>query len=250
MERLEIYDEAVEFVTKYLTLAAAKAGAHAPVPSGEPPVSPEAKVTLGGQARHATWPQETSLTQIQSFSTVAEMTPAKSEHLIPVERIAAQIYVIRGQSVMLDFDLAELYGVPTKALNQAVTRNSERFPEDFMFRLNEEETATVNQSQIVTGSQRHRDPRYPPRAFTQEGVAMLSGVLRSKRAVEVNIDIMRAFVRLRWALATNEELARKVAQHDQEISILFERINSLLEPPEPPEKPRIGFRAVDVDDER
>ena len=176
------------------------------------------------------------------------MAKAKPQSLIPVERIAAHIYLLRGQKVMLDFDLAELYGVPTKALNQAVTRNSERFPEDFMFRLGKEETATVNQSQIVTGSQRHRDPRYPPRAFNQEGVAMLSSVLRSKRAVEVNIDIMRAFVRLREALATNEELARKVAQHDQAIGILFEHIQGLLEPPEPPKKHPIGFRVTDDED--
>jgi hypothetical protein len=113
-----------------------------------------------------------------------------------------------------------------------------------MFRLTEEEAEELNRSQIVTGSQKHRDPRYPPRAFAQEGVAMLSGVLRSKRAVEVNIGIMRAFVRLRQMLATNEELARKVAQHDQEIAILFEHIQGLLEPPEGPEKRQIGFRAA------
>jgi hypothetical protein len=105
-----------------------------------------------------------------------------------------------------------LYGVPTKALNQAVTRNSERFPEDFMLRLSIEEFEYLR-SQIVTSSWGGR--RYAPRAFTQEGVAMLSGVLRSERAVAVNVAIMRTFVRLRQMLATNEDLARKVAQHDQ-----------------------------------
>ena len=178
------------------------------------------------------------------------MGKPKSKSLIPIERVAAQIYLLRGQKVMLDFDLADLYGVPTKALNQAVTRNNERFPEDFMFRLSQEETAALNQSQIVTGSQRHRDPRYPPRAFTQEGVAMLSGVLRSKRAIEVNISIMRAFVHLREVLATNEELARKVTQHDHEIGILFEHIKGLLEPPELPKKPPIGFRVKKDESEK
>ena len=167
------------------------------------------------------------------------MGKPKSKSLIPIERIAAQIYLLRGQKVMLDFDLADLYGVPTKALNQAVTRNSERFPEDFMFQLSKEEFEYLK-SQIVTSSWGGR--RYPPRAFTQEGVAMLSGVLHSNRAVEVNIGIMRAFVHLREMLATNEELARKVAQHDQEIGILFEHIQGLLEPPEPPKKHPIGFR--------
>jgi hypothetical protein len=161
--------------------------------------------------------------------------------MIPIERIASRIYLIHRRKVMLDFDLAALYNVTTKALNQAVTRNTARFPEDFMFRLSPEEAKLLNRSQIVTGSQKHRDPRFTPRAFTQEGVAMLSGVLRSKRAVEVNMDIMRAFVRLREALATNEELARKVAQHDRQIAVLFEHVKHLLEPPPAPKKPPIGF---------
>ena len=145
---------------------------------------------------------------------------------------------------MLDFDLAELYQVPTKALNQGVTRNAERFPEDFMFRLSQEETEALNRSQIVTGSIKHRDPRYTPRAFTQEGVAMLSGVLRSKRAVEVNIGIMRAFVRLRELLATNQDLARKVSQHDQQIAVLFGHVQRMLAPA-PVKKNRIGFGQQD-----
>lgn len=166
------------------------------------------------------------------------MVKARPQSLIPIERIATQIYSLRRQKVMLDFDLAKLYGVSTRALNQAVTRNRERFPEDFMFQLSKEEFEYLR-SQIVISSWGGR--RYPPRAFTQEGIAMLSGVLRSKRAVEVNIDIMRAFVRLRQTLDTNEELARKVAEHDQKISIIFEHINGLLEPPEPPPNPGSAF---------
>ena len=107
-----------------------------------------------------------------------------------------------------------------------------------MFRLTAEEW---NRSQSVTGSQRHRDPRYPPRAFTQEGVAMLSSVLRSKRAVEVNIAIMRTFVRLRQVLATNEDLARRVARHDRQIELLFKHVKALLKPPDPTKKRPIGF---------
>ncbi|MGH9325807.1 MAG: ORF6N domain-containing protein [Terriglobia bacterium] len=154
------------------------------------------------------------------------MAKARTESLISIERVTGRIYLIRGSKVMFDFDLADLYAVETKALNQAVNRNLERFPSDFMFRLEPEEIEGINQSQIVTGSQKHPDPRFPPRVFTQEGVAMLSGVLRSKRAVEVNISIMRAFVRLRELLATNEDLARNVAQHDRQIacySIRFRR---------------------------
>jgi hypothetical protein len=122
------------------------------------------------------------------------------------------------------------------------SRNPERFPSDFMFRLKADEVEAFNGSQIVTGSQKHRDPRFRPRVFTQEGVAMLSGVLHSRRAVEVNISIMRAFVRLRELLATNEELAGKVAQHDEEIATLFEHMQQLLAPA-PVKKSSIGFIA-------
>jgi hypothetical protein len=131
---------------------------------------------------------------------------------VPVELAARKIRVIRGQRVMLDTDLAEIYQVETRALNQAVKRNSGRFPADFMFRLAPEEIETVNRSQIVTGSQKHRDPRSLPYAFTELGVAMLSSVLRSERAVQMNIVIMRAFVRLRELLATNRALAQRIEQ--------------------------------------
>ena len=172
------------------------------------------------------------------------MAKAKARSGIPIERIAAQIYLIRGQNVMLDGGLAALYGVETRVLNQAVTRNSERFPDDFMFRLSwDEYEALRSQNVILERGGRGRHSKFTPRAFTREGVSMLSGVLRSPRAVEVNIAIMRAFARLREMLATNEELARKVAQHDQEIGILFEHVERLLEPPKT-KKRRIGFEVT------
>ena len=165
---------------------------------------------------------------------------------VPPGVIEQRIYLVRGQKVMLDAGLAELYGVPTKVLNQAVTRNIERFPEDFMFRLSQAEAGALNRSQFVTGSQKHRDPRYPPRAFTQEGVAMLSSVLRGKRAVQVNIAIMRAFVRLREMLQTHKDLARKLNEmeqkYDTQFKVVFDAIRKLME--QPADKPRktIGFR--------
>ncbi len=167
---------------------------------------------------------------------------AKVDSVITIERIAAQIYVIRGEQVMLDSDLAELYGVPTKRLNEQVSRNLDRFPEDFMFQLTRDEFANLK-SQIATSSWGGR--RTAPRAFTEHGVAMLSAVLRSPQAVQVSLAVVRTFVRLRRVLLTNEDLARKVAQHDEEIGVLFEHIQALLGPPDTPEKPRIGFRAAD-----
>ena len=164
------------------------------------------------------------------------------QHIIPVERIAAQIYVIRGQSVMLDSDLSELYGVSTSRLNEQVKRNARRFPDDFSFQLTAEE-ALMSQFAISKGGRGGR--RKLSRVFSEQGVAMLSSVLRSDRAADVNVAIMRTFVRLRQVLSTNEELARKVAQHDQKIDILFEHIKGLLELPEPPKKPRIGFHVTD-----
>ena len=113
--------------------------------------------------------------------------------LVSIAKIENAVYVIRGEKVMLDHDLAELYQVQTKALTQAVRRNPDRFPADFMFQLSEREVAELNQSQIVTGSQKHRDLRSRPYAFTELGVAMLSSVLRSKRAISMSIEIMRAF---------------------------------------------------------
>ena len=159
---------------------------------------------------------------------------------VPLERIKQSIVLIRGQKVMLDRDLANLYEVETRVLNQAVGRNIKRFPEDFMFALTRDEIMRI--SQIVTSS----DIKYAKRvhAFTEQGVAMLSSVLRSERAVEVNIAIMRAFVQLREMLASNVELSSKLKQmekkYDKQFKIVFEAIRQLMAPPETNKK-KIGF---------
>ena len=170
---------------------------------------------------------------------MAKAKTAGKSVVIPIERIAASIYVIRGQKVMLDSDLAALYGVLTKNLNLAVRRNASRFPEDFVFQLTDEEDEALR-LQIATSNARRGGRRYPPRVFTEQGVAMLSSVLKSDRAADVNVAIMRTFVRIRQVLATNEELARKVAQHDRQIGVLFENLQKLLTPAPVKKKP-IGF---------
>ena len=166
---------------------------------------------------------------------------------IPPQLIERRIYLIRGQKVMLDAELAELYRVENRALIQAMKRNIERFPADFMFQLNKDEWRLLR-SQIVISSSTWGGRRYPPYAFTEQGVAMLSTVLKSKRAVAVNIEIMRAFVRLRRFLASHDELARKLealerghGEHDAKINVIFEAIRKLMKPP--PDKPKrsIGF---------
>lgn len=164
---------------------------------------------------------------------------AKTDSLIPIERIASQIYLLRGEKVMLDSDLAALYGIETGALTRAMKRNRERFPDDFCFQLSKEEFEILRSQTGISSQWGGR--RYPPWAFTEHGVAMLSSVLRSQRAVQVNVAIIRAFVRLRKVLASNEELARKVAQHDRQIAALFKHVKALLEPPDPPKKHPIGF---------
>ena len=166
--------------------------------------------------------------------------------LIPAERIEHSILLLRGQKVMLDRDLADLYCVATKVLNQAVTRNRKRFPVDFMFQLNKTEYQDWR-SQIVTSNPGARmGLRRRPYAFTEQGVAMLSSVLRSDRAVEVNIEIMRAFVRLRQLLASNKELARKLAaledKYDERFKVVFDAIRRLMTPAAPKKKSRIGFQ--------
>ncbi len=170
-------------------------------------------------------------------------------NLIPIERIEKAIYLIRGEKVMLDRDLAKLYGVSTGALNQAVRRNRERFPEDFMFQLTSAEVAQLNLSQIVIGSEKHRDPRLRPYAFTEQGVAMLSSVLRSKCAITVNIEIMRAFVRLRQVLASNAELSRRLdefeSKYDHQFKVVFDAMRELKAPPVRDGK-EIGFRSRSV----
>jgi hypothetical protein len=173
--------------------------------------------------------------------------------LMPMERIENRIYLIRGQKVMLDRDLAELYGVSTKALNQAVKRNSQRFPEDFMFSLTRQEI--IRMSQFVTSSKKadlDAKIKYSKsvNALTENGVAMLSSVLRSERAILVNLQIMRTFTKLRQILSSHQELAKKLeqlesqyAKHEVEITTVFKVLKKLMEQPEVEEgsKKRIGF---------
>lgn len=166
---------------------------------------------------------------------------AKQQSLIPIERIASRIYIIRGEKVMLDSDLADLYGVATGHLNRAVNRNAGRFPEDFVFQLTAEEADSCYAKMAEQKKPAHGGRRTPPYAFTEQGVAMLSSVLKSDRAADVNVAIMRTFVRLRQILASNKDLARKVREHDRQIGILFETVQKLLEPPPLPKKNPIGY---------
>jgi hypothetical protein len=170
--------------------------------------------------------------------------------LIPVDRIEQSIYLVRGQRIMLDSDLAVLYGVTTGNLNKAVQRNLDRFPSDFMFQLTDQEARNlifqIGRSSSGYGGRRHR-----PYAFTEQGVAMLSSVLRSKQAIQVNVAIVRVFVRLRETLALHKDLARKLDElerriegHDGAIRSLFDAIRQLMAPPASgpkPPKPEIGF---------
>jgi hypothetical protein len=168
---------------------------------------------------------------------------SKNRSLIPIERIERMILLIRGQKVMLDSDLAELYGVTTKRLNEQVRRNLSRFPEDFVFQLTESESDLLR-SQIATSKTGRGGRRYLPYVFTEQGVAMLSSVLNSERAIKVNIEIMRAFVRLRQILASNKELAKKLNElekkYDAQFKIVFDVIRELMRTPEPKKRP-IGF---------
>ena len=167
--------------------------------------------------------------------------------LSSLERIEAAIRELRGHRVLLDEDLAALYGVPPKRLNEQVRRNLERFPTDFMFRLTTDEVLSLRSQDATletTGRGRYR--KYLPYAFTEQGVAMLSSVLRSPRAVKVNIEIMRAFVHLRRMLQTNAELAAKLTalerKYDAQFRVVFDAIRELMAPPAKSQK-RIGFRS-------
>jgi hypothetical protein len=168
----------------------------------------------------------------------------ESQQIVPVEVIEHRILLIRGHKVMPDSHLAELYQVPTKALNQAVRRNPGRFPEDFMFQLTSEETDSLR-SQIVTSNEGRGGRRYLPYVFTEQGVAMLSTVLNSERAIAVNIAIMRTFVRLRQILATHKELAERLTamekKYDQHFKVVFDVLKRLTEPAPDPPKRAIGF---------
>jgi hypothetical protein len=192
-------------------------------------------------------------------------SPTKKQNLTKVEPIEPVIRVVRGQRVVLDADLAEIYGVTTKRLNEQIKRNRERFPSDFMFRLTAAEaqavqvsrspSATWNRSQIATGSQKHRDPRYLPYAFTEHGAVMAANVLNSERAVAMSVYVVRAFVKLREVLASTDELAKKLEHlerkltsrqnlHEKAILLLFAQMKDLLRPapPQPePKRRRIGF---------
>ncbi len=166
--------------------------------------------------------------------------------LVPTELIASKICLIRGIKMMLDRDLAELYGVETRSLIQAVKRNTERFPSDFMLQLTKEEFDSLRSQIVISKGKGGR--RYLPYVFSEQGVAMLSSVLKSKRAIEVNVAIMRAFVKLRETLATHKKLSRKLSDlerklgdHDEQIQAIFEAIRQLMLPPDEKGKKKIGF---------
>ena len=170
---------------------------------------------------------------------------AEPTSLVPVERIESMILFIRGEKVMLDHDLAKLYGTTTKRLNEQVRRNARRFPPDFMFQLAEQEVSTLRSQSATSKASGRGGRRYRPLVFTEQGVAMLSSVLNSERAIEVNILIMRAFVKLRQLLATHVELARKLdaleRRYDAQFRVVFDAIRELMKPPQPKDR-RIGFR--------
>jgi hypothetical protein len=181
--------------------------------------------------------------------SIAKETEAAA--LVVTEHISRQILVVRGHKVMIDADLAALYGVTTKRFNEQVKRNLARFPADFMFRLSETEHAALR-SQIATSIRGRGGRRYLPYVFTEHGAIMAATILNSPRATEMSVFIVRAFVELREALATHKELAkrldelesrlgRKLATHDQAISGILEAIRQLMAPPEPAKKRRIGF---------
>ncbi len=183
---------------------------------------------------------------------VLAVTKSKPARIVPVESIARSLLVVRGHKVLLDQDLAALYGVATKVLLQAVKRNRRRFPQDFLIQLTEREW-TALRSQIVTSKPGRGGRRFAPYVFSEQGVAMLSSVLGSERAIAVNIEIMRAFVKLREVLSSNKELARrfdelqarlerKLTVHDEAIAAVLAAIRQLMNPTGPRRRP-IGFTA-------
>lgn len=163
--------------------------------------------------------------------------------ILPQESIESKIFSIRGKRVMFDRDLANLYQVETKVLNQAVKRNIQRFPEDFMFQITKEEFNSLRSQNVTLKRGQHR--KYLPYVFTDQGVAMLSSVLNSERAIQVNIQIMRAFVKLKEMLSTHKDLKQKIEEmekkYDYQFKIVFDAIKQLLEPPTKP-KGKIGFQ--------
>ena len=172
--------------------------------------------------------------------------PVKSHQLIPIESIERRIFLIRGHKAMLDADLAKLYGVTTKRLNEQVKRNRDRFPEDFMLQLTLEEGRAVlaSRSQIAT-LKRGKNIKYAPYAFTEHGAVMAANVLNSPVAVRASIQVVRAFVRLREILSTHKDLARKLEEmekkYDRQFKVVFEAIRELMAPPPSPRDRQIGF---------
>jgi hypothetical protein len=195
----------------------------------------------------------------------------KSQNLT-VELVEPLLHVLRGERIILDADLARIYGVPTKRLNEQVRRNAERFPSDFMFQLSRQEFASLrsriatlkeadNRSQFATGSQKHRDPRFLPYAFSEHGAIMAANVLNSPQATQMSVYVVRAFVKMRAVLSDNRHLARKLAElekelksrldlHETAIVEVLQRVMDLLDPPPQPEPKRrqIGFHATDDDE--
>lgn len=178
------------------------------------------------------------------------MAKAIKTLMIPDEIVMNKIYMIRGQKVMLDRDLAALYQVKTSVLNQSVKRNAKRFPPDFMFQLTQQEFEDWK-SQIVISNSEKMGMRKRPLAFTEQGVSMLSGVLNSSIAIQVHIQIIRVFAKMREILFTHkdillqlEKIEKKLTGHDEDIAIIFQYLKKLLNPPQPP-RPRIGFRRND-----
>ncbi len=167
-----------------------------------------------------------------------------TDSIVPAELIERKIYLIRNKKVMLDSDLAELYDVETKVLNQAVKRNIARFPEDFMFQLNKEEALELSRSQFVT-LKRGQNIKYLPHVFTENGVAMLSSVLNSEMAIQVNIQIMRTFTKIREMLSSHKDLKHKIEEmekkYDSQFKIVFNAIKELMTPPEKQVR-KIGFK--------
>lgn len=190
-------------------------------------------------------PRELAWKSLEELRALMDADEAAGASLVPVERSTHRILVLRGEKVLLDSDLATLYGVETRALNQAVQRNIERFPSDFMFQLEEKELELLR-SQTVTSKPGRGGRRTLPYAFTEQGVAMLSSVLRSGRAVQVNIAIMRAFVGLRKLISSNAPLAKRISEleskYDKNFKVVFQAIHDLLqERKKDEERPPIGF---------
>jgi hypothetical protein len=184
---------------------------------------------------------------VTSSSTAIENPAAPEGNLIPAGRIDSHIFLVRGQKILLDRHLAELYGTTTRLINQAVQRNRERFPEDFMFPLTREEIMRISQIETSSGLKYSKSVN----AFTEQGVAMLSGLLNSPRAIAVNVEIMRAFVRLRQMIASHSDLARKLSalekKYDEQFKAVFDAIRQLMEPIEdyaPLHNREIGFHAT------